>query len=100
MSSEPCWLLSTQSKALWVGVILLGITLFFLYLVQLVFFPLFVANASKVYAYAVAKSQKIWSAYLEAIMKVAVHVAVMFGITRKNMPYCYQRSVKDTTTYK
>uniref|UniRef100_A0AAQ5ZQU8 WASH complex subunit 5 n=1 Tax=Amphiprion ocellaris TaxID=80972 RepID=A0AAQ5ZQU8_AMPOC len=29
-----------------------------------------VANASKVYASAVAKSQKIWSAYLEAIMKV------------------------------
>uniref|UniRef100_A0A3B5B7X9 WASH complex subunit 5 n=1 Tax=Stegastes partitus TaxID=144197 RepID=A0A3B5B7X9_9TELE len=29
-----------------------------------------VANASKVYASAVAKSQKIWGAYLEAIMKV------------------------------
>uniref|UniRef100_A0A3Q3K6J9 WASH complex subunit 5 n=1 Tax=Monopterus albus TaxID=43700 RepID=A0A3Q3K6J9_MONAL len=29
-----------------------------------------VANASKVYATAVAKTQKIWGAYLEAIMKV------------------------------
>uniref|UniRef100_A0A8C4I8L5 WASH complex subunit 5 n=1 Tax=Dicentrarchus labrax TaxID=13489 RepID=A0A8C4I8L5_DICLA len=29
-----------------------------------------VANASKVYANAVAKTQKIWGAYLEAIMKV------------------------------
>uniref|UniRef100_A0A3B5K3X2 WASH complex subunit 5 n=1 Tax=Takifugu rubripes TaxID=31033 RepID=A0A3B5K3X2_TAKRU len=29
-----------------------------------------VANANKVYASAVAKTQKIWSAYLEAIMKV------------------------------
>lgn len=31
------------------------------------------ANASKTYASAVAKTQKIWGAYLEAIMKVMVH---------------------------
>lgn len=31
------------------------------------------ANASKVYASAVAKTQKIWGTYLEAIMKVPVH---------------------------
>lgn len=31
------------------------------------------ANASKVYASTVAKTQKIWGAYLEAIMKVLVH---------------------------
>lgn len=29
-----------------------------------------VANASKVYASSVAKTQKVWGAYLEAIMKV------------------------------
>lgn len=33
-------------------------------------------NASKVYATAVAKTQKIWGAYLEAIMKVLVYVIV------------------------
>lgn len=31
------------------------------------------ANANKVYASAVAKTQKIWGPYLEAIMKVALH---------------------------
>lgn len=31
------------------------------------------ANANKVYASAVAKTQKIWGAYLEAIMKVLPH---------------------------
>lgn len=37
-------------------------------------FYFFIANASKVYASAVAKTQKVWGAYLEAIMKVQVHV--------------------------
>lgn len=35
-----------------------------------VFLHQYSANASKVYANAVAKTQKIWAAYLEAIMKV------------------------------
>ena len=36
------------------------------------------ANASKVYASAVAKTQKIWGSYLEAIMKVPRHDILLY----------------------
>lgn len=42
-----------------------------------VFLHPYSANANKVYANAVAKTQKIWAAYLEAIMKVLL--SVFFG---------------------
>lgn len=35
------------------------------------------ANANKAYASAVAKTQKIWSAYLEAILKVLSHYGTL-----------------------
>lgn len=37
------------------------------------------ANANKAYASAVAKTQKIWSAYLEAILKVLSHYDPLTG---------------------
>lgn len=42
-----------------------------------VLFCVVVANASKVYMNAVAKTQKIWGAYLESIMKVLVYMIQM-----------------------
>lgn len=42
------------------------------YCINQSFFPA-IGNATKVYASAVAKTQKIWGAYLEAIMKVLAH---------------------------
>lgn len=35
-----------------------------------IYLPLKTANSNKVYASAVAKTQKIWGPYLESIMKV------------------------------
>lgn len=40
---------------------------------KLLLFFVSLANASKVYASAVAKTQKIWGAYLESIMKVVIN---------------------------
>lgn len=47
-----------------------GLMGFFILQENSIFFISETANASKVYATAVAKTQKIWGPYLEAIMKV------------------------------
>ena len=71
----------TLSKALWVGTPKLQwpTAVIFIDIAVVVIVVCFVlANAGKVYPNAVAKTQKIWPAYLESIMKVMLSFLTFF----------------------